>query len=323
MSVSQGPGPGRLGRWLRRLLAVLVLAGLGIGGSVAWREYQVLTTRLAALEQEQATATRLASHEREALAGRLAVAERSLAALGDAAQVETRRRLAREEVAHYLRLAEQHLLLTRDTAGAAALLEVADRYAAELGDSALTPVRSAIARDRLALAAAGQVDVAGNYSRLVAVAERIAALPMPVFAGGRDRQGTVPAAPTPAAAGAASAWDKGLAKFRELVTVRRYDEPIRPLLDDQQRLLIRQQLLALLGEAEMALLRADGAVYRQALQRAATLFDRYYQQTAVTAFQAIRQELAAMAGVTVAPAVPDLQGSLAAMRAVLDRRGGA
>lgn len=322
MSVSQGRGPGRIGRWLRRLLAVLVLAGLGVGGTVAWREYQALTTRLATLEQQQAAATRLASHDRDALAERLALAERSLAALGDAAQVETRRRLAREEVAHYLRLAEQHLLLTRDTAGAAALLEVADRYAAELGDSALTPVRTAIARDRLALAAAGQVDVAGNYSRLVAVAERIGTLPMPVFAGGRDRQGAVIATATPAT-GAASAWDKGLAKFRELVTVRRYDEPIRPLLDDQQRLLIRQQLLALLGEAEMALLRADGAVYRQALQRSATLFDRYYQQTAVTEFQAIRQELAALAGVTVTPAVPDLQGSLTAMRAVLDRRGGA
>ncbi|HQX89560.1 MAG TPA: uroporphyrinogen-III C-methyltransferase, partial [Moraxellaceae bacterium] len=87
----------------------------------------------------------------------------------DTLNADQRRSWLLAEADHYLRLAEQHLLLTRDVVGARTLLDVADRLLAAHGDNRLLPLRKALAQDRLALNAALQVDVPGTYLRLGAL----------------------------------------------------------------------------------------------------------------------------------------------------------
>lgn len=237
------------------------------------------------------------------------------------------------EVEYYTHLAERHLLLTHDVPGALALLETADSILADADDNSLLTVRRALSKDILALKAASKVDIPGLYLRLGAIADRIDNLSMPMLAGGRLHQGEpakatpAPATPkqesTPAEAGwkqrVQELWAQGQEKFRTLVTVRHHDEPVKPLLDEQQRTYIRQNLHLFIQQAQLGLLRGEPEVYRKSVGSARDWLARYFQMGNATEYAAIQSELFSLLNTDIRPATPDLSGSLSAVRQALGK----
>lgn len=305
---------------------LLALTALGIGGYL-WKTsldaadaLQSEHDRLAVLEKRFSEAQRqqqrllddltLKSRQLDDVSARVAKWDESLNA-------DQRRAWLLTEADHYLRLAEQHLLLTRDVVGARTLLDVADRLLAAHGDNRLLPLRKAIAQDRLALEAALKVDVPGTYLRLGALSDRLAVVTLPMLADDRAQaRGAVEKAPAPDAK--ASLFEQGWARLRGLVTVRHYDAPVRPLLSDAERALVREALRLDLAQAQLALMRGEPGIYRQALQSATSRFSRYYVRLPQPEYQGLMRELEALAGLDIRPALPELRASLNALDALAD-----
>lgn len=301
------------------LAYLLALLALGLGGYVWWVAHEDASVlhvdhgRLEALETRVTELRRQQQHlvDDVTLKGRqLDELVARMGNLDETLSADQRRAWLLGEADHYLHLAQQHLQLTRDVAGARALLEVADRLLAAHGDNRLLPLRQAIARDRLALVAAQAVDVPGLYLRLGALSDRLATLQLPAEGGQRGRQqGTVV---TPEAAAPASGW----ARLRGLVTVRRYDQPLQPLMTGTERALVRESLRLDLGQAQLGLLRGEPAVYRASLAAARDRLQHDFAQLPAAELDGLLRELQALAAVDIRPALPDLADSLRALDAL-------
>lgn len=287
------------------------------------KRLETLETRVIGLISDQRTL----QDDEAARARLLTTLQGRLDNLDATLSADQRRQWQLAEVDYYVRLAEQHLLLTRDTQGSKTLLDVADRILADTNDNALLKLRQAIDQDRLSLAAAAQVDVAGTYLRLGALDERLAALVLPMESGGRHQQGAVQVPDPVPELPAHATWSQrlnalmaqGWSKFRGLITVRHYDEPIKPLLSDAQRSLIRENLRLHLGQAQLAMLRGEATVYEASLKAAQDDFSRYFQLLPANEYNAVQQELGALMKVQVRPAVPELKASVSALDALTGR----
>ncbi len=305
--------------WLAYVLAlVAILAAFYVWKMAAddseslGREHE----KLAALESRFAETQRAQQRLSDdlTLRGRqLDVLNAQLAKWGETLNADQRRVWLLNEADHYLRLAQQHLLLTRDVVGARTLLDVADRLLAAHGDNRLLPLRQAIARDRLALAAALNVDVAGVYLRLGALSEHVAGLQLPIVASERQRRDTTTPPLEDSSSGLlASGWQK----IRDLVTVRKYEEPLKPLLPESDRALVREAVRLDLAQAQLALLRGEPAIYQASLVTARNRLARYFPLLPKTEFNSLQQELNALAALDIRPALPDLAASIKALDAL-------
>lgn len=312
--------------YLAYLLALLALCLAGYvwwvareDGGLLQRDHdriELLEARLGELRRQQQR-----QQDDLALKGRqLDQVHSRLGRLDDTLNAEQRRAWLLNEADHYLHLAQQHLQLTRDITGARTLLEVADRLMAAHGDNRLLPLREAIARDRMALVAAQAVDVPGLYLRINALGERVAVLRLPAEGGVRGRHGGAVVAP-PAPDG--STLDAGWSRLRSLITVRRYDAPLQPLLNDADRALVRESLRLDLSQAQLGLLRGEPVVYRQSLASARGRLARYFAMLPAAELDGLLRELDTLAAVDIRPALPDLGASIRALDALVAHDAGA
>lgn len=307
------------------LAYLLALVALGLGGYVWWSAHEDASVlhgdhdRLGALETRMADMRRQQQRQLDdlTLKGReLDELTARMARLDDTLGADQRRAWLLNESDHYLHLAQQHLQLTRDATGARALLDVADRLLAAHGDNRLLPLREAIARDRLSLAAAQAVDVPGLYLRLGALAERVATLQLPV-------EDSRHAAAAGTATGSAVAPGAGWARLRSLVTVRHHERPLQPLQSDDYRALAREGLRLDLAQVQLGLLRGEPVVYRAGLAAAGRRLAQDFALLPRAEYQGLQKELAELAAVDIQPALPDLGASLRALDALSAREAAA
>lgn len=306
--------------WLAYLLAVLaLLAAVWAGRELHEERAELRASRekLAQLESRFAEAQRQQQRLLDdlTLRGRqLDEVEARLTRWDEALGTGQRRVWLMNETDHYLRLAQQHLLLTRDAQGARTLLDVADKLLAQHGDNKLLPLREALARDRLALSSAGS-DTTGIYLRLAALADRLAALQLPVTAAERHQRADSEI-PAPVVTADSSVWEAGWARLRQLVTVRRHEQPLQPLLGEAEQALVREALRLDLAQAQLALLRAEPAIYTASLRAAEARVQRYFPLLPRAELAALHEEFQALEAVDTRPVLPDLAASLQALQAL-------
>lgn len=311
--------------WLAYLLALFALC-------LAAYVWKINADDAAALHSQQEKLLRLESRfvglqrQQQRLVDDLALKSRQLdevsaklARWDDTLNATQRRIWLVNEADHYLRLAQQHLQLTRDIAGARALLDVADRLLAAHGDNQVLPLRNAIAQDRLALSAAMGMDVPGLYLRLAALSERVGNLQLPQLVGKASPPAVAALPKTTAAPASSSLMDAGWAKMRALVTVRHYDQPLQPLLSEADRALVREALRLDLAQAQLALMRGEPVVYKNSLLTARNRLSRYFPLLPKAEYDNLLQELLALAAVDIHPALPDLGASIRALDALSAR----
>jgi len=239
------------------------------------RQLSVLGDRDRELEDSiERVARSLEQQERalEAVPGRLSAVEASLAALqGISTGVLDTWALAEAE--YFMEIANAQLNLARNPELALTALELADERIAKLAAPGLTDVRQALADERRALESLEAPDIEGAALTLASLAGTVESLPL--------REGIVPPGQQPVDVDEElSGVDRALASLKsamsDVVSVRRTDQPVRPLLPPEAVYFLRSNLKLQLQAARLALLQDEQALFEQSLDDAADWLREYF-----------------------------------------------
>lgn len=275
--------------------------------------------RLEADQSDLATTVRRRDDTLQSLVARSDALRRAVDELES--RVQGGRRLWQlNELEHLLLIANERLQLARDIDGAQRALVLAEERAAALNDPALLDARNLIATEIAALRGAPRVDRSAIALRISSLIRQVSGLPVErnvpqAFTPPADR----PPVEGPVADATRRAWDKIKEIATKLFVVRRTDEPVRPLLAPEQEYFLRQNLILQLETARLAVLRSDGANFREAINDARAWTERYFDP-GDRAVQAAVEQMDALAGERVRVNLPDISASLTAVREVIERR---
>lgn len=235
------------------------------------------------------------------------------------------------EAEHLLVIANQRLRLGGDAALARRALWLADDILRQAADPALATVRARLAEEITALDQAAPADAAEVLRRLAALAAAVEELPLAGDAlAGFDSAATVletGAATVPEtgagesenpSTGWLAAGKNLLSDLGALVQVETIDAEARPVLSAELRAAIYANARLILEAAQLAFLRGDEAVYAERMGAAAAWVTAHFaaESTAARAWLAGLDELAR---VSPSPQLPDISGSLQALRAATGR----
>lgn len=221
------------------------------------------------------------------------------------------------EAEYLLRLANQRLQLERDVKGAKALLNAADDRLREADNPALVPIRRAIQSELASLDSVPVIDRTGLYLALMAQQEQLARLPLKqdieeIAAGEGDTKPT-------------GGWRQQLAtlgsELKDLVTVRRHDQPLEALITPQQESYLRQNVRLLLEQAQLALLKSEPKLYQASLDKAIELVEGYYATDNDGVTNSI-DKLKSLRGNEVRPELPDISESSQLLKRFIEQRFG-
>jgi uroporphyrin-3 C-methyltransferase len=325
------------GAWFAVLLA-LVAAGMAAGAWFDARKRldtvaETLAQRVQALETQQRQLRTLAQEAQQgtqSVQGKLSTLEVRVA--DAAAQREAIDALYQElsrnrnewriaEVEQMVDIAAQQLDLAGNVRGALLALQLAESRLARRDDAMFAPLRTALARDIEKLKALPAFDPGALGQRIERLAVSVEALPLAFD----ERPAQLPAvgAGVPAADG--DAWYARLGsevwrELRQLIIVRRVENPEPPLLAPTQAYFLRENLRLRLLSARLALLTRDARAYRDDLQAAQTWIRRYFDLRSTRTAEALAQ-LEQLASAPLQLELPSIEGSVNAVRA-LGARGG-
>jgi uroporphyrin-3 C-methyltransferase len=342
-AVMSPSGSGRLLAWLALLLAAVALAGVGIlyyfvdKGATApdphieqiARLGVVLDNTRQTIDAQQATVGELAArtdaqsrqlqaieeriYERlqqvDSLPPRIRALEGSVASLrGISSGLLDAWLLAEAE--YYMQIANAQLQLADNPELARLALQLADEKIQQLANPALTDVRRALANELRALDAIDSPDIEGIALTLSSLATVVDGLPL-------NQEIETPQANASEIDPELSGIDRMFASLRrtanEIVSVRRSDEAVRPLIAPEAQYFLRANLSLQLQAARIALLRGEQPLFDQSLDDAANWLNDYYDldSTAVrSALETISEARLLIAPVTL----PDISESLRLLR---------
>lgn len=331
-SASADAAPSRRSGGVSRLMLGGVAALALVAALAAWqdgrRTQQALRKEVAQRLTEIETAaqttaraqTQLASDMRDALAKITLVEARVAESQSQQAALEalyrdlapSRDEIALTEIEQVLLVASQQLLLAGNVQSALAALQLADARLQRLERPQFLPLRRALTRDMDRLKAMPFVDIAGMSLKLDQALAAVAVLP---FAMDERLPPAAPgSAPRPADE---PAWKRlareAWAELRQLVRVEVADRPAAPLLLPSQQYFLRENLKLRLLSARIALLNRDDASFKADLGAAETWL-RVYFDTRVKPVQSVQAALKQLAATPMGGDMPDLGGSLEALR---------
>ncbi|WP_444943339.1 uroporphyrinogen-III C-methyltransferase [Microbulbifer sp. ZKSA006] len=222
------------------------------------------------------------------------------------------------EADYLLRLANQRLLLEGDSRTALGLVERVDEILRDVDLPDLYGVRQQLARDITALKLVQNVDRQGLYLRLSALEEQLIRTNIqPQFdMASVEAPGEAPSGHEENAPLWKREWHNFARFMRE--SVRPIDGNINPvMLSPQSEARFRQTLRLNMEQAQLALLRGDTAIYRDALDSARTLLLSY--GTASPQRDALAQQLVDLSEQRIQVDMPDLSSSQLALRNYIER----
>lgn len=222
------------------------------------------------------------------------------------------------EVEYLLRLANQRILISKDSATALNLLATADQILLTLADPRFFDIRKAIAEDRAALLLVGQQDLDGVFLRLSALTQQLNKLPlivMPTF----DTADKVEINNVDNSV--LSVWQQkinaiGGATWQELkglVVINQRDSDIKPLLPPDQQYYLRGNLQLMINQSQLALLDGRQAVYSDSLYRAESWLQEYFASD-TDAIQSVIADIQQLQTIKVNVELPDIANSLLAVK---------
>ncbi|MDH4571694.1 uroporphyrinogen-III C-methyltransferase [Salinicola acroporae] len=221
------------------------------------------------------------------------------------------------EAEYLLRLANQRLQLERDVKGAKALLKAADDRLRDADNPALVPVRRAIQSELASLDSVPVIDRTGLYLALMAQQEQLARLPL--------KQDIEEIAAGKGDAKPSGGWRQQLAtlgrELKDLVTVRRHDQPLEALITPEQESYLRQNVRLLLEQAQLALLKSEPELYQASLDKATELVQGYYATDNDGVAKSI-DKLKSLRDQDVRPELPDISESSQLLKRFIEQRFG-
>ena len=321
--------------WPKLLLALILIFAVTATGWLGWTEWhqrladaEDLNARLAsldksygAIEQQSQLAEKRSSQRSDQMLQvltniqlRLNNQGKRLAELGST----TRSDWLLAEASYLARLANQRLQTERSTKSPLALLQNVDVILKQLDDPELLPVRRAVAADITALQLAGEVDSAGLYLELSALAEAVVKLSVlkPVtetMLEPKQTENTMDEQPK--LQGMVTGF---MTSVSQLIRVSQRSQPIEPLLQVHEEAIVRQNLRLMLEQAQSAVMREEQAIYSQSLEKAQRWLAQYFQLN--PSATVIQQRLANLSDMEIVQQLPNISDSLQAIEALVALR---
>ncbi len=215
------------------------------------------------------------------------------------------------EVEYLLSVANHRVLLEKDVQTALIALDDADKRLEAIGDPALIPIRQLISGEMTALQSVDQPDITGMALRLSSLVESIQTLPLV----NRERlQAETKTADDAEVVGSVDEFmQKILSDLKGVVTYRRSDTPIEPLLPPDEQHYLSQNLGLKLEESRIALLRRDTPIFRQHLGDTKKWVEQYFDKGA-TRVENVIATVTELQSVELSPEIPDISASLRELR---------
>ena len=225
------------------------------------------------------------------------------------------------EAEYYMQIANAQLQLAGSPQLASLALTHADERIMQLADPRLTNVRQALSDELRALEVLEKPDTAGITLTLASLAGVVDSLPLRQEAVMYDESG-----PRDIDA-ELSGMDRAMASVKNavsgIVSVRRADEAMQPLIAPEAQYFLRANLALQLQAARLAVLRGEEAIFRQSLDDVDAWLEAYYDLSS-RAVQNARNTIAEIRGSVFNIAVPDISQSLRLLRqfnAITDAAG--
>ena len=224
------------------------------------------------------------------------------------------------EAEYLLRLANQRLLMSHDTASSRALLEQANVLLMSFTETTLLDVRQLIAEEMNALRATPIVGINDTWLEINALAARVAALPLVKSARlGEDMAPTESVKPVTADPAPQNVAEKLSVLFEQLresffslFQLRKVSNPSLEFVSPDQEIYLRQNMQLALEQAKLALLQGREAVYRTSIATARSWAQRWFHQNDQESLL-WRETLANLAQAEVQQQMPDISRSLKAL----------
>jgi uroporphyrin-3 C-methyltransferase len=269
-------------------------------------------------ERETASVAELQSLERslnervrefDSLPGRVGNLEDSISSIqGISTGVRDAWLLAEAE--YYMQIANAQLQLAGNPHLAGLALRFADQRLLQLADPALTDIRRALFDELRAIEMMERPDIEGVTLTLASLAGVVDSLPL-------RQEISVPDADEAQIDPDLSGIDRALASLRrtvgDVVSVRRTDEAIEPLMAPDAQYFLRANLALQLQAARLALLRSEEEIFEQSLDDASAWLTRYYD-TETSAVQSALETVAEIRNALFTVSSPDISESLRLLR---------
>lgn len=215
---------------------------------------------------------------------------------------------------HLIRAAHQRLVLTGDVDGAHALLDAADKVVSDIKEIGTINVRRAFAKNLNDLDVASRVDIEGIFAKLDALQEQILQLSIPPLSFEANKPKKVE---EPEDANFGEKVSTALANMFAVVTaqydIQQLDEPVKPLLTENQRAHLKQNLTLLVEQAQLAAIRGNTVVYKRLLSQAEEWVRSHFNldtPVAQTTLNTFKQ----LTSVELDPEIPDISESMRALK---------
>jgi len=321
------PARSSSGRWtsgLALLVALLAAAGTGyqwneqrasgLGGQVAELNADLQAANLALkrltgesrkIDSELSVLSAQVNGQLATLPARMDQAERTLDSIPGASSDAWSTWLL-TEVEYLLRVANAQLNLVGNIDVSLQALDLADEKLRDLGSPGLTGVRSLLSEERAALRAVPRPDAEGIVLSLSGLANSIDNLPLasraPGSYGGSGK-------PDTEESGLQRAWRVIVDALMSIVSVKRDEESVTPLMTEAGESMLIRSLDMDLQIAKLAILRNESELYRNSLQAVLDRLEKYFDSDAPPV-QAAKDTINELLTVELPEAMPDISGSL-------------
>jgi len=216
----------------------------------------------------------------------------------------------RSEAEYFLRVANAQLNLAGNVSVSLRALELADEQLRDLADPALTPVREAIADERAALKAVPQPDAEGIVLTLGSLARSLEQLELANVAPGSYRGEDIDEAEE---SGWQRAWRVIVDALKSIISVKREDQQITPLLTAAEESMLIRILDVDLQIARLAVIRNEGELYRRSLDSVRGRLKTYFD-TNSSGVAAALETMDELAHAELPEQLPDISTSLTLLR---------
>jgi len=225
------------------------------------------------------------------------------------------------EAQYLLRLAEQRILLERDSQNAIALALSADDVLRDINQVELVGVRKLLAEEIAVLKLAGFVDREGIYVRLAALANQIDAIPFiePLGTAAEESLSEQQLPDNETFGEKTKRLFYGLlTKLGSYVRVRDHGKNINAVLPPSEQKYLQQNLRLMLEQAQVALLRNEAQIYTESLVKAQNWINQYYALN--TQASTVLDELKSLQEEEIAPELTSFSNSAAALTEYIARQ---
>jgi uroporphyrin-III C-methyltransferase len=219
---------------------------------------------------------------------------------------------SRAEAMYLLGVAQRRLALDRDVETAIIALQAADTRLAALRDASFSTVRREIALELQALRSVRRPDTTGILASLAGLEDRSLQLPVKGIVATEPRSSMNAELPEGFLSRARAILRNAVTR---IIVVRDVDDSAG-VISKEAALLRRQHLQLMLFSARLAVARHDDEAYRNAIAKARLWLAESFDLSDPAA-QAALKELQALEPIQIAPPLPDISASSAALRKLM------